>query len=168
MNASQFTLTHRGEENSHLPRWTLLLVDESHPHFPSHASLDLTWSTREDGKWSERNALHRRISLNLGNDEIGSLINAAVALAIQYPGECLSDHQVHTHGGHSPTRSNDSKVICRSISFVAENRYQHGFYIRTDSPVWGNSSWGSRILELVQPHLIEAPWRTHRRPRNLP
>lgn len=168
MSPSQFDLQDYDEENSKFPRWNLLLTNHSHPHHPSQSVLKLKWCTRDDGKWAERNALRRTVHLDFTVDEIEASILASVRLPEFFPDDCLGSNQVHTHGGYSPTRSDESSVICRSISFVIDGDYNSRFYIRKDSKVWTESPWAMKVLAQVTPHLTEAPWRNRVQRRNLP
>lgn len=168
MEPTQLNIQARDEEDSHLPRWGLALYGKGATHYASSCYLELEWSTRNDGKWGSRSAQHRTLLLDFNAEEIEALITAATKLPQRYPNEYLNDDQVHTHGGDSPTRANEDSVICRCVSFVADAKYEPGFYIRKTSPVWTESAWGKEIMVKVAPHLAKASWRSRSQPRILP
>ena len=89
------------------------------------------------------------------------MIAGAMHLPAAHAADCLGIHEVHTHGGYSPTRANIDSVICRSIALYdyGKGEYQMNCYVRDNSPVWTDSEWGMTIMALVEPHLTEAPWR---------
>lgn len=155
-------------EDSLFPRWELVLTDRNHPYYPAQSSLHLKWSTRDDGKWGNRSNQHQTADLKFAPEEIDTLILAATRLPESFPAECLDHTQVHTQGGYSPTRSNESAVICRSVSFGSDGKHGNGFYIRKDSLIWNESMWGVEIMKHVTPHLVEAPWRRRMLFRKLP
>ena len=156
-----------GEESSRFPRWHLVFHDRHHPHHPSKSSLHLEWSTRSDGKWGSRSAQRRSVELTLDSDEIDWMIDVGKQLPQDHASECLHYDNVHTHGGYSPTRANADSVICWSVSLVENGEYQAVCYLRENSPLWTGTDWGKRVMNLVQPHLTEAPWRMKASERNL-
>ena len=147
-----------GEESSQLPRWRLIFHDRHSQYYPAQCSLNLEWSTRNDGKWGGRTAQHRSVEIPMTPDEIDWFIETGKRLPEEHASECLID-QVHTHGGYSPTRANADSAICWGISLVENGAYHQVCYIRESSPLWIDTAWGRAVMALVQPHLTLAPWR---------
>lgn len=168
MQPIYLNISDRDEEHSRLPRWTLALNNSLADHHPSTCHILLEWSTRTDGKWGRRANLNRTIQLDLSPEEIDTLILKTSRLREEFSIECLGDEQVHSHGGNSPTRSNQGSVICRSISMVVGGNHQATIYLRNDCPIWKNSEWGKEIMNRVEPYLVASPWLDHLRDRKLP
>ena len=168
MHPTYVNISDRDEEHSLLPRWTLALNNSLASHQPSTCSLLLEWSTRTDEKWGNRANLHRTIQIHLTPKEIDAMILKIAQLPAQYPSDCLGIDQVHTHGGHSATRSNQGSVICRSISACIGQNHQPTIYIRKDSSIWVDSEIALTILKIIEPHCINLPRNPKPKSRFIP
>lgn len=163
----QINISDRDEESSPFPRWDLVFHNKFTPYHSSTAHLYLEWSTRTDGKWGGRANLRRNVQLDLNSEEIESLVQSTIATPEIYPEEFLDYTQVHTHGGNSPTRSNQNSSICRSISFLQAQKHTT-VYLRKDSPLWNDTFWGREISRLLLPYNMESPWSAKQPSRILP
>lgn len=167
MSPIQINISDHDEEYSRLPRWGLAFYNGFTHYHSSTAHLQLEWSTRTDGKWGGRANLQRNIQLDLTSKEVESLIHSTFAIPEVYHEEIIDHTEVHTHGGHSPTRSNNDCAICRSITFLLAGECTT-IYIRKDSHVWSSTEWGQVIARLLLPHYLERPWLAEQSNRKLP
>ena len=166
LQGSALSITAWDEESSRLPRWHLVFHDRKHSYYASQCNLMLEWSTRSDGKWGSRSAQRKSVSLIIDEREIEWMIETGKQLPSDHSSDCLHHGEVHSHGGHSPTKSNSDSIICWHISSVENGKYQGVCYLRKNSPLWTQTDWGRNIMALVQPYLTEAPWRQKASERN--